>query len=177
MARGGARPGTGGARPGAGRKRKLGAVEIEAGFGSRPEAVIRKAARSGGKAEAVQIGEALGWAPDEVAEAIRPGSGAKAAPATDGGSEWFDARPAPTIEELDELARKTLRQIMEKSPQDGPRVVAARHAMAVAAEARAAESGGTGKKAMRQAAAERHVASGGKFAPRPSPSSGPKTLQ
>jgi|GEM_PF-2595355 len=174
MARGGARPNTGGARPGAGRKRKLGAVEIDALKDRKPEAAIRAAARSKGKAEAIQIGEALGWAPDEVAEAIRPGSGAKAL-SDSGDQEWPDSRPAPTIEELDELARKTLRQIMEKSPQDGPRVVAARHSMAVAAEARAAETGGTGKKMQRKAAAERTVSEGGKFAPRPPPQT--RTLQ
>jgi hypothetical protein len=63
---------------------------------------------------------------------------------------------------------------MEKSPQDGPRVVAARHCQAMAAEAKAAVGLG-GKKGARIARAKEAAAAGSKFAPPAAP--GNRTLQ
>lgn len=78
--------------------------------------------------------------------------------------------PVPTLEELEALALQTLQQIMKSSPQDGPRVSAAKAVKEWVEKGRerAAEAAGmTGKKAQAQAAAEQHTASGGKFAPPP----------
>jgi len=163
--------GRGGFRPGAGRKRSLGAVEIEAARDQKPETAIRKAARAGGKVEAVQIGEALGWAPDEVAEAIRPGSGA----AVTSDAMAADELPLPeTAESMRGVALATLRSVMKNSPSDPARVSAAKEVLA-RADAERELAGMGGKKGAQKAAAEARVSSGGKFSPPPAP--GHRTLQ
>lgn len=140
-------------KPGAGRKRKLGAVAVEvikkAAKAASPESAIKKAARSEGVDAAKAIGEEHGWAPDEVEALVSPKAAKAIKQALEGGAGDVDDRPAPTWEELDELARKTLRQVMEKSPQDGPRVAAAKEVRAAAEAARAA--GGKKETAKREA--------------------------
>ena len=78
----------------------------------------------------------------------------------------------PTVEELEALAKKAMRQVLQYSMQDAARVSAARMVRdwADAERERAAEANSvTGKKAAAQAAAQDHAAAGGKFAPPPAP--------
>lgn len=166
MPRGGPRANSGGKRPGAGRPRKLGAVarEMVEELVS-AESEIRRAAREEGAGAAAAKAEEHGWAPDEVRAVI----GKKAASElreilkADAGAIPADEPDPPNARSLEGLALATLRQIMRKGPQDGPRVVAAKEVLKMAAEERAA-SGLSGRKAAQQAAADRVIAGGGKFA-------------
>jgi hypothetical protein len=174
--------GRGGARPGAGRKRKLGAVEIEAQKDRKPETIVRSAARIGGKAKSYEEGEKIGLAPDEIDAILQPGrvappppscpsQGASAEPKKDDDPDPEDARS------MKGLALAGLRRIVRHSVQDGAVVAAAKEILARGDAEEAAAGGGTGKKAARKAAAGRAVESGGKFAPRPAPGAGTRTLQ
>ena len=82
----------------------------------------------------------------------------------------LDDEAEPTVEELEALAKKAVRQVLQYSLQDAARVSAARMVRdwADAERERKAEANGvTGKKAAAQAEAEAHANAGGKFAPPP----------
>lgn len=76
----------------------------------------------------------------------------------------------PNPEDVDALAMRTLRDVMEKSPSDAARVSAAKE-WRVLREAQREAQGVNGKKAQAKAKAEAHVAGGGRFAPPSAPSS------
>jgi len=146
---GGKRPGagSGGPRPGAGRKPK-------------PGAVLVKAAPVKAKAEQPEVPKKETVIPASLRSAIEA-----VLPTLDDEAE-------PTVEELEALAKKAMRQVLQYSMQDAARVSAARMVRdwADAERERAAEANSvTGKKAAAQAAAQDHAAAGGKFAPPPAP--------
>jgi hypothetical protein len=66
----------------------------------------------------------------------------------------FTADAPKSYSEMEDLARATLRHIMLKSPQDAPRVAAAREVILRAEQERETRNGVTGKKAAQRAVVE-----------------------
>jgi hypothetical protein len=153
----------------------LGAVVVEAvrkaaraqpAIGVSSEAAIKKAAKVEGAHAAVAIGEKHGFAPDEVAAVLGGRAAREINDALFGNGGAPDGEPEPaSASELVGLALSTLKQIMRKGPQDGPRVAAAKEVF----RRDEAERAPGGKKAVAKEAAERRFAAGGKFAPPPPP--------
>lgn len=84
-------------------------------------------------------------------------------------SAWDEMADPHSAKEMRGLALKTLKNIMQSSPADAPRVSAAKEVLARAAAEEAAASGTTGKKAAAQATAEMRNSEGGVFAVPPPP--------
>lgn len=161
---GGARANSGGARKGAGRPRKASAAivaQVEAALPSDADQ-IKRAARSGGRDEAIRAGQALGWGEDEICAL----TGYK--PIVEKRAPLATAEEPKTATELKGFCLAALKQIVEHSQSDSARVQAVKE-LHSRIDAEAAATGLGGKKGAQKAAAEARVAAGGKFAPPQAP--------